>query len=386
MKNEANRIEGIKGGYRVQVSTVIAIAVILRLLVMFRGHNFDFESYLIVGKIVSEGGNVYAETHRYNYGFLFSFVQGSFYYISSFFSNNTVIYRSLIVLTLSLFDIAIGLLILKKYNLKLMMLFLLNPISIIITGYHNQFDNIAIYFSLLGMVFINTEKRFTKQDIIAISFLTLSLITKHLLFIFPIWILFKDNFPKKKKIAYAIVPVFCFFISFIPYLRFGWEGVLKNVFLYRSFNNFPLLNLFFTKVLGLSIEKNYIVIFFTAMICLGFIVKKKPFEQMILYYLLGLVCFSSAVANQYLAIPIISVCILGTRLKYVYFITMGLFLVFETNGLHLYPLFFDSRFAMNLAYTVATWILFAILFYNIIKVPIIGQAYRGVKQRSLQKG
>lgn len=61
---------------------ICALGIMARFFVMQLGHNYDFESYMIVGDIVSKGGNVYAETYRYNYGFVFFFIQGLGYKLS----------------------------------------------------------------------------------------------------------------------------------------------------------------------------------------------------------------------------------------------------------------------------------------------------------------
>lgn len=49
------------------LALVIVIGVALRLALPLLGHNFDVESYRIVADIMGDGGNVYAETSRYNY-------------------------------------------------------------------------------------------------------------------------------------------------------------------------------------------------------------------------------------------------------------------------------------------------------------------------------
>jgi len=53
---------------RVLFITAVAIGIGLRIWVSTFGYNFDFESYAVVASIIDSGGNVYAETHRYNYG------------------------------------------------------------------------------------------------------------------------------------------------------------------------------------------------------------------------------------------------------------------------------------------------------------------------------
>ena len=42
----------------------ICTGIILRYVMMTLGHNYDFESYCIVGEIAGNFGNVYAGTNR----------------------------------------------------------------------------------------------------------------------------------------------------------------------------------------------------------------------------------------------------------------------------------------------------------------------------------
>ncbi len=121
---------------------VVLVGIFLRFFVMTKGHNFDFESYCIVGKIAGNFGNVYAETYRYNYGPIFFCVLGLLYRISAFTNNPTIIFRILIVSILTLADLGIMGFIAKKYSKKKALIFFLNPVSIIITGYHlfNYFE------------------------------------------------------------------------------------------------------------------------------------------------------------------------------------------------------------------------------------------------------
>src|SRR5690242_21187014 len=49
-------------------AAVLIIGTAARFWVARHGHNFDLNSYNIVASITDRGGNVYVETHRYNYG------------------------------------------------------------------------------------------------------------------------------------------------------------------------------------------------------------------------------------------------------------------------------------------------------------------------------
>ena len=177
--------ETIKKNYTI-FTLFISIGILLRFAVMSFGHNFDFESYCIVGDISGHFRNVYAETSRYNYGVIFSWIQGFLYRIAEIKSENfAVTYRIYIVATLTMADLGITYFIAKRHSLRKAIIFFLNPISIIITGYHNQFDNIAIVLALLMLVFYNEEDKFNKKDIGFILIFTLSLMTKHILFMLP---------------------------------------------------------------------------------------------------------------------------------------------------------------------------------------------------------
>jgi len=350
------------------VVIILMLSFMLRIFVMFKGYNFDFLSYTIVGNLVMKGGNVFKETSRYNYGPLFSIIQGSFYNVSIHFTNSVFFYRLLIVFLLTVFDVFIALVSFSIYRkISIIALFLLNPVTVIITGYHNQFDNMAVFFGLFGVISINRKNNFSKEDVISILFLSLSLITKHLLFIFPFWILINHNLIFKKRLIYSSIPVFVFILSFVPYLHEGYNGIIQNVFMYKSFDNFPLLHGFLKYILHIDLMIYYREFFIILLLLLGFILRKMDFQKLILYYFIGLVCFSSAIANQYLAIPVISLWLLKGRIKYVYFLYAGLFLIFQKDGLGLCNVYSNQALKIFLrsGYFVSASVLLFFLLYNL---------------------
>src|SRR3990172_7804576 len=155
-------MQNIKG---IQQSTwffpvVVAVGIGLRLSVMTLGHNVDFDSFLIVARLMHLGSNVYANTARYNYGpiwfNLLYIVDSIAYHISP---NHELIFRYTLVSFLSLVDAGIALILQRKVNLTTAVVFMLNPISIIITGYHNQFDNLAVFLGLLSVIIFGDDYR-----------------------------------------------------------------------------------------------------------------------------------------------------------------------------------------------------------------------------------
>ncbi|MDR0994547.1 MAG: hypothetical protein LBN38_08325 [Verrucomicrobiota bacterium] len=319
------------------ITIFFALGIFLRFYVATFGHNFDFGSYVIVGKIASQFGNVYAQTTRYNYGPIWLSICGCFYNLTAMFNQPLVIYRLLIVGLLTLTDLGIAAYLLKRCNVLAALIFFLNPVSIIITGYHNQFDNLAVLLVLLACLFYNPEERFAKNDFFFILSLSFSLITKHLAIFFLFWIFIRNDLPFKKKILYVGIPAILFLLSFVPFLDgHGLAGILNNVFLYKSRNNFPLLHFFLSK---LSIDPMFYMPIFLTLICLsGWVFRKIHWQDSILLYLLCFFAFSSAIANQYLAIPLVALVILTRYTKYVYFLLGGSYLFLQHDGLGFFNL------------------------------------------------
>lgn len=361
----------------IMYSLFIFIGIILRFCISTRGHNFDWESYCIVGEIMSGGENVYAQTARYNYGPFFFLIQGLLYKISTIApaDNELLLYRSLMIAALTLADLGIALFIGKRYSAIGSILFFLNPVSIIITGYHNQFDNIAILFALISTLYYNEEERFSAKDGWFIFWLTLCLIAKHILFLIPVFLLLKKNLPIKKKLAFAILPPLLFLLSFIPFCVGNSDallGIINNVFLYRSFNNAPLLN-FIYSLIGFPESLKFFT-YIGLMCILAYYVRDFDFSNIMCLYLIAMVTFSSAIANQYLIIPMAALCVLSTGwLKYLYAIFVTIFLLLHHDGIgllrHLYEssLFGICNWYCNYGYTVATWTLFITLLYVLWK-------------------
>lgn len=330
------------------------------------GFNFDFESYCIVGDIVVRMRNVYSETGRYNYAPIFSLIQGILYWISSFSPNGIDTYRVLIVILLTGVDLGITYFILQKYGVFKACFFFLNPVSIIITGFHNQFDNIAILLMLIAFSFINEKREWNRRDIGFLFFASLSLMTKHIFFIMPVWIFFKKGLPLIKKAIYTIIPPIVFLFSFVPYIvnnESALQGILNNVFRYRSYNNAPLLCWFYDRI-GMS-GKGYFIVFCFIMFIIGLVIYKENMERHFQVYLMSLLMFSSAITDQYLAIPMYAVCTINNRLGIIYIIITGYYLLNSEVQLNLNLPLHD--FKLKNGYFFACLILCLLLLTEIIK-------------------
>ena len=339
------------------LAITLFLGIFLRFLLMSWGHNFDFESYCIVGDIVNSGQNVYASTSRYNYGPIFFLILGGFYRLASHFSHQIVIYRIFIVSLLTFVDFLIARIVSRKAGIVWGLLFFLNPISLIITGYHNQFDNIALLLGAYGTLLLEKtarDERMTLKDAASIALLSASLITKHILWAFPLWILLNREISNRKKMLYAFLPPLLFLFSFMPYWAVGKEGIIQNVFLYRSFENFPL----FAGILHhyreiLPFHNHSLLIFGLFMLGSAWIFRSEEIGRSFLLYTIAMLCFSSAIANQYLAIPGMALLLLFRQKSLRYFWLGGAYLACTADGLHI-PLFLQEQTGISMIILIKT--------------------------------
>lgn len=358
----------------------ISAGIMLRFIAMSLGHNYDFESYCVVGEIAGNLKNVYANTVRYNYGPIFFMIQGTLYRLAQVRPHEWVsVFRVLIVSILTVTDLAITAFVARRYSLRKAIVFFINPVSIIITGLHNQFDNMAILFALLSILFYNEDEEFTKKDAGFVAMFTLSLVTKHIMFMLPLFLLLKKGLPLKKKALYAFVPPILFLLSFVPFVinnRDAFNGVKDNVFLYRSMHNAPLLKYFYDFIH--FPESGIFVVYLLMMAAFAFVVRKWTFEKIVLTYLIAMVCFSSAVANQYLAIPMVALCVLDVGIfNKLYMLVVTIFLLLHKNGVGIYTRIIRVNYKgtdlskrvywyVKNGYTFAAWILLFALIYVVL--------------------
>lgn len=310
---------------------VVALGVTLRILCAERGQNFDVDSYRIVADIMLRGGNVYQETTRYNYGPIWFHALHGIDLLRIPQVAWTHDFRLKVALFLTIIDLCIFSFLLRSYSLKVAALFFLNPISIIITGYHSQFDNFAV---LTGLVAIAAYARAatSTQRSIALVILGLSLMTKHVLFAFPLWLAFREK-SWTERMRVVSIPYLIFLGGFLFYLPEGAGGIIKNVFLYKSWDNAPFWSLVAPYVVYRFVPKTLIMI--SALLILGYALRRRAVLETLHLYLVALVVVSSAIANQYLAIPIPSVAALWNWGYAGYTLVGTLFLAVDGDGLQL---------------------------------------------------
>ncbi|NMC62023.1 MAG: hypothetical protein GYA55_02525 [SAR324 cluster bacterium] len=237
--------------------SVVPLGIVLRVWLSSLGHNYDLESYWEVFKIVLDGKSVYSETARYNYGPIWFLILGALGRVTLYLGYDDIFHFHVLVGSfLTLIDVVIALFLRDKYGVACSMFFLINPVSILITGYHSQFDSAAILLGLLACSNLATSGRRTsalRSVVMSALVLGLSLATKHILIIFPLWLwwLYRNS-SGSIRTAVLVCSYGCFGAFFIPYLldSSSIAGIVANVLKYGSTHGNSLIERF----LGLFVD------------------------------------------------------------------------------------------------------------------------------------
>src|SRR5208283_3961792 len=278
---------------------VLVAGLAARLLVAACGHDYDMDSWQIVAGIADRGDNVYASTDRYN------FAPGWFHILHGLnllAGHNPVAFRYVVAGFLGLADAGIFFFLWRRSGRLAACWFLLNPISIIITGYQCNFDNVAILLGLVAVGLMGDEfdRPIGRRKLLGLLVLGLSLVVKHVFFAFPFWLAVKQK-GMWQKLVVVLLPVFLFGLSFVPYWHAGSQGIIQNVFRYRSFTNEFFYHMFVPEGLQFMIGSLALWLFLLAIF--AFVCRQKSSVESLLLYTCVLVAASPANNNEYLAIP-----------------------------------------------------------------------------------
>lgn len=317
-------------------STWLPVLVILtglaaRLLIATRGHNFDIDSCFIIAGITHHGGSVYASTWRYNYGPIWLTILHGLDVLARHDQN---VFRYFIAGFLSLVDVGIYLFLRRRFGGLAAVLFFLNPVSVIITGYHSQFDNLAVLFGLVAVCLMGDEfdKPIDRKKFLGLVVLGISLTTKHVLFAFPCWLAVKQK-GRREKLWTVLIPVLVFVVSFAPYWPEGSQGIIQNVFMYRSVTTPFFYDMFMPTFVQFAFNSQ--TVWLLMLVIFAFVYQKKNAIESLLLYTCLLVATAPATTNQYLAIPVAFVVTHLNLWTILYIVAATLHLATDYNGLGL---------------------------------------------------
>jgi hypothetical protein len=231
---------------RREARMIFLLVLVLRVAVaaQFRG-NFDSGSYLIVADAVLSGQNVYAVTDRYNYSPLWSYVVAALWSVSA---PNI----GLFVLLAGLFQVGVDvvtawlLLRLARDRLgrtpeearRVALIFFANPVSVLISCAHGQFDGLSILFLVAALsAAMGPERPLRRAGVV--GFLSLSLLVKHITAFHPP--LFWRGWRRRGlPLPLLAVPYAVFALSFVPFLSSS-RTIAGNVLLYATWLAGPKL-------------------------------------------------------------------------------------------------------------------------------------------------
>lgn len=357
----------------VWIAALLFLGVGLRYLAGLRGFNYDVESYQLVSDILRSGNNVYAHTSRYNYAPLWFNILGLFSWISlkaGDLDDAMRIFLALLTTLLTLVDLAIFFLLRRRFSSVVGLLYFLNPISILISGFHRQFDNLAILIGLIAvLIWERSGKEWDRNRLLALALLGLSLVAKHVLIFFPLWLAFQEKGWRRRALILGI-PLAIFLLSFLPYFPGDNGGILKNVFGHKASQSATFWRYFATSLTMLANQLANVeprTLFLCSMAGCGWFFRREPVFTLLATYLCLMVILSSAVEIQYLAIPLLYVSYRPNAFFAVYSFFGAYYISYAVQGMRFIALkqyvpmhidvFPDFYFILTLllGFAVATW-------------------------------
>ena len=207
---------------------ILAIIVRLIFLYLFRNiSNYDLRSYVQVGELTLKGINIYPSVANLHHPYLpfFLYIEA----MAVWLGQSKIIIIIIIKIINIIFDSGILYLVylLSKKNLKTTFLYAVNPVTILITTLHGQFDVIPIFFVLLAIYLIKIKK-----ELLSVLSFSLAVLTKTwpVLFFIPIAQKVKN---KKLLILIIIFPVI-FSLIYVWLFKSSLFNIGKTLIYYQG--------------------------------------------------------------------------------------------------------------------------------------------------------
>ncbi len=241
---------------RVRFLLVFGLVLILRVSIAarFRG-NFDTQSFLIAVQSVVTGQNIYVATDRYNYSPLWSFVAtgvwnvakpepGTFVFLLGVLQIAADVASTFLLLGIARRRLGLP----EEESRRRALLFFSNPISVLISCSHGQFDGLSILFLLAALLLSARPPSGERSEGRPLSWaralgitamLSLSLLVKHVTLFHPL--LFSKRRERGGLPDLAVLaPYAVFAAAFLPYIA-ALDKIVDNVLLYGGRLSGPVL-------------------------------------------------------------------------------------------------------------------------------------------------
>ena len=288
--------------------TSVALGVAARLWAQSLPGNWDFGQWLNVSTAALQGQDPY-QLYGYNYPPPWLLTLSLFQAVTS----SDASFRLLIALLLIAADIAIVLILMSRGYLLAGCLFILSPITIAISGQHQQIEGIAVALALAGVFLLTTAPgdRISKQDWWGVLLLGLSLSFKPVFLLLPLWLALRPGQLNVRLFRLAVPGLIFLAVLASSFLAYPASTVISKVLGHGGANNSPFINEFVPAQVAPWVLENQggKIAFVVILIAVGWLFRRlPPFELALIYSITALV-FSWAVANQYLATPMAAVAV-----------------------------------------------------------------------------
>jgi len=286
---------------------IILLALFLRVITIIFSHNiinYDLISYLKVGELISKKINIYPEVAKNHYPYfpLYLYLQMIPFIIKKFIVFiDPILFFKIVNIFFDLLNLYLVYLISNK-NVNNALIYGLNPITILISCFHGQFDVIVIFFLLLSLyLFIKKN-----DEILALLSFSLAITLKHwpIIFIFPVIKKIKNKkylslipiLPIMFTIIYLLIfksKIFDILYPIISYrsLFSGWGfGKLIYLLFYSRFDQPPIY-----------LQKIFLIFFSCFLLLYSWFLREKNLIMYFLKILVFFYCFTFGFSIQYLS-------------------------------------------------------------------------------------
>ena len=289
------------------VSTLV-VGIGARLWAQSLPGNWDFGQWLNVSAAVLDGQDPYAN-YGYNYPLPWLLTLTAFRALSG----SEQSFRLLISVLLLVADITIVFLLTKRGYLLAACLFFLSPITIAISGQHQQVEGIAVALALAGALLLtgSSGERVTQREWLAAILLGLSLAFKPVFLLLPLWFALQKA-PTAVRLVRLLVPGLVFAVALATaFIAYPVSTVISKVLGHGGANNSPFVNTFVPQQIAPWFLDNQggKIVFLVLLVVAGVLFRRLPPFELALFYSITALVFSWAVANQYLATPMAAVAI-----------------------------------------------------------------------------
>jgi len=353
----------------------VLVGVAARFAISRRGSNYDFDSWTMIPDILHAGGNVYTAPElngRYAYGPVWFLLLHVIDDVARWFDGSTLTYRYLIIGALTLGDLALALLLARRWHWMVAWVAFLNPVSIVTAGYHNQLDAIGISVSLMGIGILASDgssmprgthwRGVSRRTWAAVLVLGLGFMTKHAFFVFPLWLAMRDGSLRRRALLLVGAPSI-FLVGFVPWLdsRDAVEGVINRVFRHPGGRAGVVRDLLDAPQSGGRYLLSYVV-WVVVLVALGWALRHVDVCVSAIVFLLANLAFAPGFANQHLVLGVAAASVLLAP-ELLLAMTLGSLLVLQnSDGAHFQffmPRWFELEGHMYAWIQAVLWVWFA---------------------------